>query len=227
MKILISTAAAVGSVLLLTCAATHAATFNIADGDVASLVSALKTAKSNNDDDVINLAPKGTYTLTTVDNSESGEGPNGLPAIASDGGHSLTINGNGATIARSSAQGTPAFRFLHISGATVNISGVTLSNGLLNMDAHAGSGAGILIDSGAVALSNCSFLGNVVSGISGGGAIEMLSGTLTVTNCLLRNNSASAAASVDGTGGAIESGGKVTVSNSTFDGNTAKDFGGP
>ena len=96
---------------------------------MAGLKAAITAANTNGQDDIINLAPKGTYTLTTVDNSGNGndDRPNGLPLIGNDGGHSLTINGNGATIARSSAQGTPAFRFLHISGATVNISGVTIT----------------------------------------------------------------------------------------------------
>src|SRR5262245_53087151 len=70
-----------------TCAVTHswATTFNIADGDVAALVQAIKDANdetTNPGSDTINLAVNGTYTLTAMDNAWYG--PNGLPPIASD-----------------------------------------------------------------------------------------------------------------------------------------------
>ena len=51
--------------------------------------------------DVIELAPGCTYTLTAVDNYWYG--PNGLPPIASE----ITIEGNGATIARSATAPLP------------------------------------------------------------------------------------------------------------------------
>ncbi len=87
-----------------------AATFNIPNGDVAALKSAIAAANTNSQDDVINLAAGGLYTLATVDNVTSA--PNGLPIVAADGGRTLTINGNNATIARGNASGTPAFRVL-------------------------------------------------------------------------------------------------------------------
>src|SRR5438552_1707656 len=96
-------------VAALLCRHALAATFTIADGDVAGLKAAINTANGNNDDDTINLAAGGAYTLTAVDNST--KGPNGLPVIGADnaGGaaHKLTINGNGATIQRSGAGSTP------------------------------------------------------------------------------------------------------------------------
>ena len=83
-------------------AAAQAAVFNIADGDVAGLKGAINTANSNGQDDTINLATNGTYTLTAVDNTDNGA--NGLPRILEDlagqTSHSLTINGNGATLSR-------------------------------------------------------------------------------------------------------------------------------
>src|SRR6478672_2402878 len=69
----------------------RAATFNIADGDVA----ALKMALIDPSTDTINLATNGTYILSSVDNSNT-YGSNGLPAL----GRSILINGNGATITR-------------------------------------------------------------------------------------------------------------------------------
>ncbi|MFN2477336.1 MAG: hypothetical protein ABR526_13465 [Chthoniobacterales bacterium] len=65
------------SLLLPAPSAVQAATFNIADGDVAALKNAIAAANSNGADDIINLAAGGTYTLTAVDNTTSG--PNGLP----------------------------------------------------------------------------------------------------------------------------------------------------
>ena len=66
-----------GTTLLLLCSpAAEAATFNIANGDVAGLISAINTANSNNQDDTINLASNGDYVLTVPDN-----GSNGLPVI--------------------------------------------------------------------------------------------------------------------------------------------------
>src|SRR3954469_19808542 len=46
--------------------ASFAATFNIADGDVTGLKSAITTANGNGQANTINLASGGTYTLTVV-----------------------------------------------------------------------------------------------------------------------------------------------------------------
>src|ERR1700758_2979166 len=86
-----------------------AATFNIADGDVAGLKAAMNTSNTNQEDDTINLANGGTYILTTIDNSTYG--PTGLPVLVNDrnikvgGNYSLTINGNGETITRRTVKG--------------------------------------------------------------------------------------------------------------------------
>ena len=51
--------------------------------------------------------------------------------MVSTGGHSLVIQGNGATIARSSDTGTPAFRLLDVAaGAVLEVDNLTLNNGL-------------------------------------------------------------------------------------------------
>src|ERR1051325_5107498 len=91
--------------VLLPGGAVRAATFTIADGDVATLVTDLTTANRTGQADTINLAAGGTSTRTKVDNpipapnDPSGNGPNGLPVIGADEvnnvAHPLTINGNG------------------------------------------------------------------------------------------------------------------------------------
>src|SRR5689334_5387729 len=73
-----------------------AATFTIADGDVAALITAINTGNLNGEDDTIELAANGNYTLTAVNNTV-----NGLPIIGSDTSHKLVIEGNGATLQRS------------------------------------------------------------------------------------------------------------------------------
>ena len=78
----------------------RAAEFNVAC-DVTQLINAINTANGNGEADTINLAAGCPYTLT--DGPFLADGSNGLPSIASE----ITINGNGATIERSSEGGTP------------------------------------------------------------------------------------------------------------------------
>src|SRR5437016_12174056 len=84
----------------------QAATYNVATGDVAGLIAAINSANSSPAPNTINLATGGTYTLTTVNGSGTG-----LPVIS----NSMTINGNGATIQRSGAVGTPDFRIFFVT----------------------------------------------------------------------------------------------------------------
>ena len=65
------------------------AVFNVAAGDVGTLIADINQANSNGQSNTINLTA-GTYDLTAANNNWYG--PNGLPAITSN----LTLNGNGA-----------------------------------------------------------------------------------------------------------------------------------
>ena len=100
---------------LLGAISAKAATFNIADGDVAGLITAMQTANTNGDSsNLINLAPGGTYVLTAVADSSPDANSSlaaGLPYVR----NTLTINGNGATIQRSTTSGTPDFALLEVS----------------------------------------------------------------------------------------------------------------
>src|SRR4051794_3122705 len=80
--------------------ALNAGVFNVADGDIIGLKNAINAVNTNAEDDTIQLAAGGNYTLTAVDN-----GVNGLPQLGADSGHKLTIIGNGATIRRSTVAG--------------------------------------------------------------------------------------------------------------------------
>jgi hypothetical protein len=107
----------------------HAAVFNIGSGDVAGLIAAIQTSNTNGEANVINLAPGGNYTLTAVAET-SGDygspGPAGLPYIRCQ----LTINGNGATLQRSTDPSTPPFTVLVAYNAlNLTINGLTVTGG--------------------------------------------------------------------------------------------------
>lgn len=150
----------------------QAATFDLPDGDVAGLIAAINTANTNPGADTINLAPGGTYTLTVVDNPG-----NGLPIIFSQ----ITINGNGATIQRSSAVGTPDFRIIQVTGPNagdLTLNGVTITGGHL----VGNSGGGIYNNSGTLKLISTLVTGNAGDGGAGifnvNGAVELINSSL-------------------------------------------------
>src|SRR5690348_9951017 len=89
----------------------RAAAYDIADGDVAALLAAIQNVHGSLAV-TVNLAPGGTYTF------DQQVGGATLSTIINA---SLTINGNGATIARSSAPGTPAFNFFSIAEGTLTL----------------------------------------------------------------------------------------------------------
>jgi fibronectin-binding autotransporter adhesin len=217
----------IGSALLVLCARyTQAATFNIANGDVAGLIGAINTANSNSQDDTINLATNGDYVVTVQDNAS-----NGLPVIGGDHGHNLTINGNRATIRRSSVSGTPEFRIFQMALSFVNsvtISNLTISNGYLS---NGPGGAIILDDATTLFLTNCTISGNTAA--SGGGIDNV--GVVTLTNCAIIGNTALPGSGGGRNGGGISNYGRfiphgakatVTLTNCTVSGNSAGTEGG-
>ncbi len=143
----------------------------------------------------------------------------------------LTITGPGAsvlTVQRSTAGGTPDFRIFNIGSGTVNISGVTVTNGkpadgtAANFGTIGGDGGGIM-NTGTLGLSDVTVTGNTAGGGGaglgfggnggrGGGIYN--SGTLTMTSCMINGNNRGRggdATSVPGDGG---SGGGVYNSQS-------------
>ena len=177
------------------------AIYDIADGDVAGLVAAINAANTDNQPDTINLAAGGTYTFTT--RADDSLGGNALPQVALDGGISsnfLTINGNGATVQRSSADG---FRFMKIGPSTpgggaadVNINDLTVTgfSALTPTDASTPAGGALFVNGANVHLTNC-VLTNDAAQMAG--AIEMLGTpgqTLTLDQCTITNNQGGLAA---------------------------------
>jgi uncharacterized repeat protein (TIGR01451 family) len=156
----------------------------------------------------------------------------------------LTITGPGAnvlTVMRSTAGVIPEFRIFNIQSGTVNIAGLTISNGH-PADGVSGSdgdvGGGILNNTGAtlnlknVAMSaNQSGTGadaNLIGGHGGGGGGVFNSGTLTIVNSTLSGNQTGAGGTGKGdggtggdggSGGGVFNSGTLTIVNSTLSGN--------
>jgi hypothetical protein len=210
---------------------------------VSDLIAAITAANQAHGANTITLAPGATFTLTAVNNT--GDGPTGLPVIAAQG--KLTILGNGATIARSTDPGTPAFRLFDVAaGAALTLQNLTLANGLVIGDpAMNGNGGAILNAAGAsLTVEGSAFVGNQVVGGDGGGGLGGLAfggalwndGTAKLDSVIFRGNQATGGAttSPDPTqpdtilgglafGGAISSQnhGTLTVRNCWFTGNKA------
>ena len=113
-----------------------------------ALVSAVSGAASGT---TLSLAEGCTYVLTSA-----------LPAVAED----LTVDGNGATLHRSTAAGTAAFTILTITAGTVTLNRLSFTNG-----------------NGAITVNNLAKL-NVTGGVfsgntaANGGAINNTASTV-------------------------------------------------
>ena len=140
--------------------------------------------------------------------------------------HSISIEGPGAdqlTVRRDTGGN---YRIFTVdSGATVAISGLTITGGYV----YANSGGGIyILYGGTLTVSNSTFFANSAEQVCdksgchggyGGGIFNV--GTLTVSNSTITSNSAT-----NQGGGGIFNQGTLTVSNSTFAGNFASLEGG-
>lgn len=215
------------AVLVISEVSAEAATFNVADGDVAGLIAAINTANTNGQDDTINLAADGIYTLTAP--HANGEG-SGLPRIYSN----LVINGNGSVIERAMSRGgspPPDFRIMLIrmdaftNPITVTLNDLTIRNGRLSNNSNA---AGVYMQGGTLNLNRCVVEYNTALGGTGGGvlasATHFASMGVNIDQCTFIGN-----ASLHG--GALAYHGdfgnqKCTILNSTFTGNSATGNGG-
>ena len=181
---------------------------------VPELVAAIDAANLTPEADTISLAAGSTFTLTAANNATFGR--TGLPVVAA--GEDLTVLGNGATIERSKAAGTPAFRLIAVAGGA----SLTLRDLALQRGKALGVG-GAVHSAGALTLDRVTVQNNVVQGLSwpddidwyvpggsasGGGVYS--TGTLVMTGCIVRNNTAIGGRGADGSafnnGGAGSSG---------------------
>src|SRR6185436_8841935 len=124
-----------------------------------------------NDGDTINfdVSVTGTISLSSgllVDDSITISGP---------GAGTLALNGNGAVRV-----------FFVSSGKTVNISGLTITNGKVVST----NGGGLSVPTGsAVSIANCIFSNNLAAAGDGGGLAN--AGTLTISDSTITGNFAS------------------------------------
>lgn len=174
---------------LLAAGSAHAATLRVAPAspgckaDAAqqaycSLRAAVAAANASPGDDVIVLDKNGVYDLAEVDHVN--EGANGLPAVTGK----LRIEGNGAVVRRSEAEGVPQFRLFRVEKAgDLALDHITLRNGAT---ARGFDGAAIW-STGRLALVFCTLEENH-SG-DDGGAVRS-DGTLRIADSVIRGNSA-------------------------------------
>ena len=167
---------------------TSASTITISDGDVAGLIAAIIAANDEGENpgpDTIELAPGGNYTLSEI--ADSVEGGNGLPAITS----AITINGNGATIIRSQAEGIPIFRIIYVGNSgNLTLNDTTLSNGATTNIV----GGGGIRNLSTLLLNHSIITGNSAGSEqflgSGGGISNSRYGRMTISDSTISNNKA-------------------------------------
>lgn len=134
------------------------------------------TAGNLSGPDTVSLPNGGDFVLTAPHNSQNG--PTGLPVITS----SMTIEGHGATIRRSTATGTPDFRILDVdAGATLTIRDTTIRDGR----AYQYYDGGGILSRGNLIIENSTIAGN--SGEEGGG---IFTNQATITGSRITGNKA-------------------------------------
>src|SRR6266545_4415426 len=195
-----------------------------------SLRAAMQEANTLAGDDAITFAPTLNGGVITLNNA--------LPAISGN----LNITGPGTsllTIRRNSAVGTPRFRIFTIPGGglTVNISGLTISNGHTSDGSASvgGDNGGAFLNNfgNALNLTNVEISGNAAgdAGSGGPGSGSELggygggifnNGTVVLTNSSITGNRTGNGIGIGGVGGAgggIYNTGTLVVTNSTISNN--------
>jgi hypothetical protein len=125
--------------------------------------------------------------------------------------NSITISGLGPNfLAVSRAQDAAAFRIFNLmSGHSVTIQGLTISNGLAP---NFGCGGGIFDAGSTLSVMDCTVSGNSTDG-TGGGICAEANATLTIDSSTLSGNYAG------DYGGGLANNGTLTINNSTLSGN--------
>jgi hypothetical protein len=180
---------------------------------VSDLIADIRAANTSGGlNSIVLTAPTASpYVLTAADNST--DGPTGLPVIAA--GNKLTLVGNGDTIVRSTAAGTPDFRLLDVaSGGSLTVQNLTVQNGV-EVGAYARGGG--IFNQGSLILSAVTVQNNRAEGggdAAGGGIFS--SGTLTLQNgTLIQSNRALGGDGWPGLDGGSAWGGGVYVGGGT------------
>ncbi|MCL4255876.1 MAG: hypothetical protein KJ043_19115, partial [Anaerolineae bacterium] len=196
----------------------HAATFDVCT--LPELESAITTANSNGEADVINFNCSTTLTFT-------------IPmSIFNDGGNPLTINANGNAVTFDGNNITRHFVLNSFSSLTLDglrledgagssiyaeESTLTITNSTFANNLSSDGGAIYAFDS-TLFITNSTFTGN--SALSSGGAIYRTGNSATITNSTFTNNT-----SVFG-GAIYHTVGTLTINGGRYDQNGATSQGG-
>jgi CSLREA domain-containing protein len=131
---------------------------------------------------------------------------------------SVKIIGNGSL--KTVIDASSSSRIFFVSSGSLTLEKLTLQNGNLGADSGPGdlrnAGAAVLLaSSGTLTINDCRIQENTTAGaFSSGGAVAAVSGSITISSSLFRNNSTTGASSP---GGAVFSGsGAVQINSSTF-----------
>ena len=190
---------------------------------VSDLIADINAANLAGGSNTITLVAGKTFTLTAVDNwgpVANNDGQNGLPLIAAH--DNLSIVGNGDTIERSSANGTPGFRLFDVAaGASLTLANLVLQRGL----SLSQEGGAAILNKGSLTLNRVTVQNNIaqslVSASARGGIYS--GGSLTMQDCTVQNNQAVGIGGMDGLGGGLYiSGGTATLTNVRLYANTAQ-----
>jgi hypothetical protein len=209
-----------GALVLLLGSVARAAVLPVPDGDVPGLVAAVDAANATPEPDTIVLPCVAAFTLGTA-----AAGTTGLPPIAT----AVTIEGNGATIARDPA--APPFRLLEVAeggdltlrhatiaggradgggGVLVTDSGrLTVEGGAIRENGCSTarcSGGGLLVrdDGAVVTLTEVAVTGNDAA--EGGGIAVLNESALSLVRCRVTDNTVTAAEGTAAGGGIFASG---------------------
>jgi CSLREA domain-containing protein len=135
---------------------------------------------------------------------------------------SLQIVGPGSAMLKLS--GNNSVRILFVEPhAVVTISGVTIAEGKLT---DFGEGAGIRNQLGTLTINNSTFTGNVTGPMGYGAGIYNYGGVLNINSCTFTNNSAGGAAAIASGNPGVGTPDSLTITSSSFSGNTASNVGG-
>jgi hypothetical protein len=195
--------------------------------DLIADINAANAAAAGSNTITLTAPTTSPYMLTTVDNTT--DGANGLPQIANK--DNLTIVGNGDTIERSTASGTPAFRLFDVNNSgSLTLQMLTLQNGLAFGTGSAAEG-GAIYNQGTLVLSAVTLQGNVAQGCSlcikndgspaaGGGvwsgrSMTLENGTLVQNNRAIGGYGEQASQLSHGTPGGDGSGGGLYIASGT------------
>ncbi len=212
--------------------------------DNADIQTALDTARTNNQDDVVCI-PAGTYNITNTltynlssNSSECGrkltiravggsvilDGDNSVQMLkiytftcSNDSNGDITIEG----ITFQKGKTTDDGAGLYVSTEMANI---TLTNNTFNNSSadDYGGGAYVWSHSGSITLTNNAFSSNNSNGFGGGAYVHSYSGSITLTNNTFSGNRAH----FGGGANAWSYSGSITLTNNTFSSNNSASHGG-